>query len=74
MTTVYTISGYETDIGFDGGVQWVASSKEKALDIVKQYALDNDVTINDIKEDYFSTVIYTTDGIYHIERYTVDDY
>lgn len=74
MTSVYTISGYDTDIGLDGGVMWVASSKEKAFDIVKQYAMDNDVTINEIEEDLFSTAIYTTDGIYHIEKFTVDDY
>ena len=74
MTAVYTISGYDTDIGLDGGVMWVASSKEKAFDIVKQYARDNDVTIKEIEEDIFSTAIYTTDRIYHIEKFTIDDY
>ena len=75
MTTVYTISFYNCQTGTDGGVLWVTSTKEAALEIVIQsIAEEKDEIIKDIDKDIISTKIYTSYGIYSIEDFTVDDY
>ena len=73
MMVVYAISYYDTNSGSNDGVLWIASSKEKALDIIKRYSADTGATVDDIEEDLIGTAVYTCDGVYHIERFTVDD-